>query len=153
MKLHNTIASIVLVAIFLPGCAVYKAASNDGIAVSDIKSCQSKMCFMSQGMELVDKQQGKGSYTEVYRAVARKSGLNYVRAAGHGVLDVATLGLWEVAGTPVEGAISNNRGYITVKAIYSDKEAVKPEKVEIYAANGQMIGDSSSGRMTRHTPR
>ena len=32
-----------------------------------------------------------------------------VRAASHGVLDVATLGLWEVIGTPLEGAIEQDK--------------------------------------------
>ena len=31
------------------------------------------------------------------------------RALGHGVMDVLTLGLWEVAGTPIEGIAANER--------------------------------------------
>lgn len=51
------------------------------------------------------------------------------------MLDIATLGLWEVAGTPVEGAISNNRCYITAKVTYSGKNVDRFEKAEIYDAN------------------
>ncbi len=95
----------------LANCSVYKASSHEGIAVSDIKKCSMKGCFLSHGMKIIDHHQEKdGKYVEIYRAIARKSGLNYVRAMGHGVLDVCTLGIWEVAGTPVEGAFSNNRG-------------------------------------------
>lgn len=80
-------------------------------------------------MEIVDRHTEKnGKYIETYRAKAGKSGFNYVRAAGHGALDVLTLGLWEVAGTPVEGAISNNRGYITARVTYTQKESDKIEK-------------------------
>lgn len=90
--------------------------------------------------KIVDRHQEEdGQYMETYRAMARKSGLNYSRAAGHGVLDVVTLGVWEVAGTPVEGAISNNRGYITARVTYPYKEADKLEKIEIYDANGKRI--------------
>ncbi|WP_375358747.1 hypothetical protein [Candidatus Tisiphia endosymbiont of Neophilaenus lineatus] len=71
--------------------------------------------------------------------MARKSGLNYLRAVGHGVLDVMTLGVWEVAGTPVEGAISNNRGYITARVTYPYKEVDQFEKIEIYDANGKKV--------------
>ncbi|WP_417905051.1 hypothetical protein [Candidatus Tisiphia endosymbiont of Micropterix aruncella] len=129
-----------IIMLILSSCSVYKAASNEGITVSDITKCQTKGCFLSHGMEIVDRHQEEdGKYMETYRAMARKSGLNYLRAAGHGVLDVVTLGVWEVAGTPVEGAISNNRGYITARVTYPYKEADKLEKIEIYDANGKRI--------------
>lgn len=126
--------------IALSSCSVYKAASNEGISVSDIKKCKTKGCFLSHGMDILDKHEdSNGKYIEIYRAIARKSGLNYVRAAGHGVLDVATLGIWEVAGTPVEGAISNNLGYITAKVTYNHRESDTVESVEIYNANGAKV--------------
>ncbi|MFN7709534.1 MAG: hypothetical protein ACK5O7_01020 [Holosporales bacterium] len=131
---------LVSASLWTSGCAVYKAASNEGVDVSDIDRCTTKACFLSHGMEIVDQHElNDGKYTETYRAMARKSGLNYVRAAGHGVLDVMTLGIWEVAGTPVENAISNNRGFITVKATYAAKGNDKPELVEIYDAEGHKV--------------
>ena len=124
----------------MSSCSVYKAASNEGISVSDIKKCKTKGCFLSHGMDILDRhQEDNGKHIETYRAIARKSGVNYVRAAGHGVLDVATLGLWEVAGTPIEGSLSNNRGYITAKVTYPYKEAEEAEKIEIYDANGKKV--------------
>ena len=135
-----TIIPLFVTVIILSNCSVYKAASNEGVSVSDVSKCQKKGCFLSLGMDIIQQHENKnGSCTETYRAIARKNGSNYLRAAGHGVLDVATLGLWEVAGTPVEGAISNNRGFITVMATYSDKEASKLEHMEIYDAHGKKI--------------
>ena len=132
--------SYVVLAFFLSGCSVYKAASNEGVRLSDVRKCQSKGCYLSLGMEIVDRHtESDGKYLETYRAKAGKTGLNYVRAAGHGVLDVCTLGLWEVAGTPVEGAISNNRGYITARVTYTQKESDKVEKIEIYDADGVKV--------------
>ncbi|WP_342267463.1 hypothetical protein [Candidatus Tisiphia endosymbiont of Empis tessellata] len=129
-----------IIMLILSSCSVYKAASNEGISVSDITKCQTKGCFLYYGMEIVNRhQEENGKYMETYRAMARKSGLNYLRAAGHGVLDVMTLRVWEVAGTPVEGAISNNRGYITARVTYPYKEADKFEKIEIYDANGKKV--------------
>jgi hypothetical protein len=91
-------------------------------------------------MDLLDqREEAEDRYVATYRAMARKSGGNYVRAAGHGVLDVMTLGLWEVAGTPVEGAISNNRGYITANVIYVNKRKDKVVSVEIYDAHGALV--------------
>lgn len=75
-----------IIMLILSSCSVYKAASNEGISVSDITKCQTKGCFLSHGMEIVDRhQEENGKYMETYRAMARKSGLNYLRAAGHGV--------------------------------------------------------------------
>ncbi|MBP9729699.1 MAG: hypothetical protein KBD23_06170 [Gammaproteobacteria bacterium] len=131
---------LLLAITFLSGCSVYKAASNEGVSVADVRKCQTRGCFLSRGMEIINSnEESNGRYTETYRAQARKSGLNYVRAAGHGVLDVMTIGIWEAVGTPVEGALSNNRGYITVIANYPSKKADEFEKMDIYDANGKKI--------------
>ncbi len=127
----------------MSGYSVYKAASNEGVSVSDISSCKVEACFLSHGMDIIDKHEDtSGKYTVTYRAVARKSGANYLRAPGHGTLDALTLGLWEVAGTPVEGAISNNRGYITVKAIYSSKGSNQADSLQIFNAYGKLVIDN-----------
>ena len=138
MPAYFQVFPLLLVILNLSSCSVYKAASNEGVDVSDIESCSSKHCLLASGMEVVGSHEEKdGRYIERYKAVARKSGANYLRAAGHGVLDVATLGLWEVAGTPVEGALSNNRGYITAKASYPNKGADDFTHITIYDANGK----------------
>ena len=142
MVSNNVVSSILLIlSIFvLSNCSVYKAASNEGVSVSDVSKCKKRGCFLSIGMNIVDSHQDSdGKFKETYRGQARKSGVNYFRAAGHGVLDVATLGLWEVVGTPIEGAVSNNLGYITAIATYEHKDALEVEKVEIYDANGNTI--------------
>ncbi len=137
--------NLLLLTLSLASCSVYKASSNEGITVSDIKKCRTEGCFLSYGMDIIskhdnDKDDNKlGQHVVVYRAIARKSGGNYIRAAGHGVLDVMTLGLWEIAGTPVEGALSNNRGYITAKVIYARKGDDIAHEVKIYDAYGKMV--------------
>ncbi|MCM2286413.1 MAG: hypothetical protein NDI81_16640 [Desulfobacula sp.] len=44
------------------------------------------------------------------------------RAVGHGVMDVLTLGLWEVVGTPIEGVQGEKR---QLNITYDDSEHVK----------------------------
>jgi hypothetical protein len=91
-------------------------------------------------MEIVDRHdEPDGRYVETYRAQARKSGVTYARAVGHGVADVATFGLWEVVGTPVEGSLSNNTGFITVKAFYPYKGASKLMYFEVFDAYGKRV--------------
>ena len=51
------------------------------------------------------------------------------RAIGHGVLDVLTLGLWEVAGTPIEG-VQGETYHATITYDRDDKVAnIKTQKV------------------------
>lgn len=135
-----SILSVLVILLFNSGCAVYKAASNKGVSVQDVKKCQTEAALLARGMDVIERHESEhGEYTVTYRALARKSGANYARAAGHGILDVMTLGLWEVAGTPIEGAISNNRGYITVKALYAYKGKETIDSVCIYNANGELV--------------
>lgn len=122
----------------LTSCSVYKASSNDGVDVSDISDCRSRICLLSQGMQSVERRENGEEITEILRAVARKSGVNYARAAGHGILDVCTLGLWEIAGTPIEGAADNNRGYI-VALIKYQKGSDKISYMEIFDAYGKLV--------------
>ena len=136
----NRKLGILLCAFVLSGCSVYRAAQNDGVSVSDIKHCDTKVCFMSHGMKIVDHHTEKnGHYVEFYRAVARKSGFNYVRSAGNAALDVATIGLWEIAATPIEGALSNNRGYVTAKVTYENKESNNILKMELFDSKGKKV--------------
>jgi hypothetical protein len=126
--------------IFSSGCSVYKASCNDGISVSDIEGCKNRTCLLSKGMEIIDKKDEiNGEYTEISKAIARKSDATYARAVGHGVLDVMTLGLWEVAGTPIEGSLSNDKEYIVAKATYSNKSTDDIKKLEIYNASDEKV--------------
>lgn len=123
--------------IFLSGCSVYKASQNEGVQLKDFKGCTTRSCLLGQGFKKVDtRKQKNGDIIESYRAPAAKSGATYGRAAGHAVLDVMTLGLWEVVGTPVEGALSENRGFWTVKVTYSKNKDESIKAMTIYAPNG-----------------
>ena len=126
--------------VFLVGCSVYKAAENKGVDICDIEKCSTRSCLLSNGLKVISsKNLSTGGVQETYQGLARKSGVNYLRASGHAVLDVCTLGLWEIVGTPVEGAISNNRGYWIIKAQYEDESAEIIKTFNIYAPNGKKV--------------
>lgn len=57
------------------------------------------------------------SFTQGYSKVTKTA-----RAVGHGVADIYILGLWEVAGTPIEGA--NDGHNVQVEVFYNAKEQV-----------------------------
>lgn len=132
---------VVCLLLLLQSCSVYKAASSEGVSIKNVKKCRERGCFLSLGMDVVDhKLNDDNKYVETYRAKAKKDGTNYLRAVGHGALDIATWGLWEVAGTPIEGAISNNLGYITAIVTYPDSTNCGIiEDIEIYDASGNKL--------------
>lgn len=133
------IFNILLCSVLLSSCSVYKATSNEGVSISDIKDCKTRGALLSKGMQCIDTKEHEGKIVEIYRAVARKSGLNYGRAVGHGVLDVCTLGLWEIAGTPIEGAMDNNRGYIVVKITRASNVTEAIDEMTVYDAEGKCV--------------
>lgn len=136
---------IIFICLSSVGCAAYRAASNEGVDVSDIKDCKSKACLLTKGMELVQSRELEGgNIIEIFRAVARKSGANYFRAAGHGALSVMTLGMWEVAGNPIEGALSNNRGFIVAQAKFANKTSEEITELTIYDADGNKVENTGA---------
>lgn len=52
--------------------------------------------------------------------LSRGNAPNAGRALAHGALDLATLGLWEIAGTPIE-AMQGETFYLTVEYDQNDK--------------------------------
>ena len=135
--MNSRLFCFVVLGLFLSSCSVYKATSNEGVSISDVEDCSTRICLLSQGMKSIEKKEVDGVVTEIFKAVSRKSGVNYLRAAGHGILDVCSLGLWEVAATPIEGAADNNRGFILVRTTRkSDSE--KLDSIEIFDEDGDL---------------
>lgn len=78
------------------------ATQGGGSNLEDIEACQTRECFLEKdGAQIVQTTpQSDGGLSETYRFPLKRS--SAARAFMHGTLDVATLGIWEVAGTPIE---------------------------------------------------
>jgi len=120
-------------AIFLliaSGCsssAADMAAKKEGVTPRQVSRCDTRMCFIGLGSEILDKKENPdGSLTEIYR-VKRARG-STIRSFAHGVLSFATLGIWNIVGTPIEGFLSSD-DYIVFRVFYDTNE--KAKKVEI----------------------
>lgn len=69
-----------------------------------------------------------GAKIEIYKWVQGYSGgVKAGRAILHGAADVFTLGLWEVAGTPIEG-LANGRE-MAVEVQYDSNDKIKESKL------------------------
>ena len=122
---------IALIAIILPSlsaCSVVMAANGSGVDPKELSECKTRSCLIADGpvpIDHVKNKQGKLS-SENFRATMPTG--SAARAAMHGLLDVSTLGIWEVAGTPIEAVKSKKTAYVI---------AVK------YADNGSTIKQAS----------
>jgi hypothetical protein len=113
-----TVKLIILASLttLLPGCSVYMAAHKTGVSVEDLSTCQTRTCLLEKGAVSVKTTR---EY-EIFKA--EKPTGSASRAAMHGVLDVATLGIWEVAGTPIEGSQEKGMNYFKVTYEQNDDQ-------------------------------
>ncbi len=128
-KLINRLL-ILSMLLFLASCAgsaSQMAAKKEGVTPKQIRRCDTRLCFMGLGPEILEtKTNDDGSLTEIYR-VKRKRGSS-TRAFAHGILSISTLGIWNVIGTPIEGHLSDDE-FLVFRVFYDKNE--KSKKVEI----------------------
>lgn len=124
MKISN-LSLVILCGLFLSSCSVFMAASGSGVDATTLSKCKTRSCLISEGAKPTSQKSNKngGFVYETFSAQLPTGSV--ARAAMHGVLDVSTLGLWEVAGTPIE-AVQDRKKYYTVKVNYQpDGETIK----------------------------
>ena len=102
----------------LGGCSVGMAARTGGVKTEVVTQCQARDCFLTQDtVEILETVSNEsGGVSETYRFQLKRGSAG--RAAMHGLLDVATLGIWEVAGTPIEA--TKKKKYIVITANYAE---------------------------------
>jgi len=119
---------VFLSVLILSSCSVFMAAKKEGASIEELSQCKTRTCLLSKGAIPVDSKKGEdGLLIEESYQVQKPKG-SAARAAMHGLLDVATLGIWEVAGTPIEGSMGKKEMY-SIKVYYENGENIK--KVEL----------------------
>ena len=103
------VALILTVAATLSGCSVAMASKHKGVPLEQAMACQTRTCFLGlrDVQVLASQTQPGGEMLETYKILLSQGSTG--RAVMHGLLDVATLGIWEVAGTPIEGSASKDK--------------------------------------------
>lgn len=101
------------------------AARNNGVNPKQLSQCKTRSCLIATGATPVDVKKDKQGkiYAEHLRATMPTG--SAARAAMHGLLDVGTLGIWEVAGTPIEAVKSKKTGYIVAVQYAQDGNTIK----------------------------
>ena len=121
--------SLILACSFLTSCAVMKATNQpEKKDLSVLKIGTPRSHVIAELGKPVNTEIKKAKKTDVFSFVQGYSKTNKTfRALGHGIADVATLGLWEVAGTPIEGIASGQA--VQLEVTYDKKDTI--EKVVV----------------------
>jgi len=121
------VLAAILAASALAGCAVFDAADIEGVRAETIADCSERLCF--QGLPdtkaVSESETAEGLSVVTYRSLKRAG--SGIRAAGHAAADVVTLGLWEVAGTPIEAELKDKNFYTCRVTFDQDGQVVKFE--------------------------
>ncbi|MBW2650019.1 MAG: hypothetical protein JRC66_03185 [Deltaproteobacteria bacterium] len=126
-KISIAVCAVVCMTIVFSGCSVYMAAKKEGVKIEEVSQCKTRGCLVAKGAIPISSRKGKdGTMIEVFN-VKKPTG-STSRAVMHGILDVATLGLWELAGTPIEGSKSKS-GMIPIEVHYDKNEIIKEIKI------------------------
>lgn len=114
---------LILSMALLSSCSVLMAAKKDGVNVDKVQNAKTRSQIIASGGTIISSERNeKGELVEIY-LFKRETG-SLPRAFMHGCLDVCTWGLWEVAGTTIEG-YQNQPEFYTVKITYDNQECVK----------------------------
>ncbi|MBS0878389.1 MULTISPECIES: hypothetical protein [unclassified Tatumella] len=95
----------------LSGCSVYDATHQpDKKDISLFKNGTPRSDLLAEFGIPTAETQHDGKNWDLWRFTQGYSGgVKASRAVGHGVMDVLTLGIWEVAGTPIESAADGTK--------------------------------------------
>ncbi len=127
--------ALVLALLFASGCSVYMAANQPGKKDLNVLATGTKRVTVigEIGAPIHSEiQDGKRVDLYVFQQ-GFSEGTKALRAFGHGLLDVATVGAWELIGTPYEGATRGDE--IRVLVTYDDQDRV--HKVNYLISNAE----------------
>lgn len=109
-------------AVFTNGCSVYMASQHKGVSLDEVSQCRTRSAVIAKnGVEIVDTNKDADGNIVYEDYLIRKKTGSASRAVIHGALDVATIGIWEVVGTPMEGYY-NKDTHIPVRIHYDTNQ-------------------------------
>lgn len=116
---------ILLLTCFSTSCSVVMSASKSGTSIEDLAQSKTRTAvIINDGVEIVHTERDPDDNHIIYEdyLVQKPKGSTW-RAVMHGLLDVATLGIWEVVGTPVELS-KGDKIYVPIRIFYDENEEI-----------------------------
>ena len=120
--MKNKILLTIPLALCISSCSVFMAADKKGVDPQTIMNCSTRSCLIAAGAEPISK---PAKNEETFKAKVATGSTS--RAVLNGTLDVFTLGIWEAAGTPIEGSLDKDQMFtfkVKYKANSEDIESV-----------------------------
>lgn len=115
---------LLLSSFLLASCSVVMSANSGGVDAETLSKCKTRSSLIADGAQPISHKTNKKGKLVSERFKAQMPTGSAARAAMHGVLDVATLGIWEVVGTPIEAIKDKKRFYIVQANYKPDGETI-----------------------------
>ncbi len=130
-KLTALLFLFILGAGILSACAASRALNQpDEKDLNVLSPGTSRDVVLAElGNPIYSGKEGENEYDIFSFIQGYSKGAKVGRAFLHGVLDVVSLGLWELIGNPIEGIASGKKTQL--KIIYKDKKIVKVEELRL----------------------
>lgn len=130
--MYHFFRNFILITLFfaLNSCSVILATRNAGSTPQQIAKCKNRHCLTKSKLKLLEQrrnQEGKIYYEKFYALFPTGS---HTRAGMNAVFDVATLGMWEVVGTPREAIKHKKKGYEITVNYAADGKTITHMKYE-----------------------
>jgi hypothetical protein len=91
----------------LPSCSVVMASNKSGIDIDSIQNAHTRTQLIAMGAEPINADHENERLVETYKIQKEKGSI--ARAFMHGLLDLSTCFLWEIAGTPIESSLCQEK--------------------------------------------
>ncbi len=112
--------------LILSGCAAQKAMDQPvkkDLSVLQPKT-ERKLVIGELGEPVHTEKNEKGCYVDTYSFIQGYSkGSKSARAAGHTLMTIGTLGIWEIFGTAIEGSATGDR--VVVEVTYDERDLLE----------------------------
>ena len=119
------VLSIYILCLLVTSCSVVMSGSKSGTSIDDISHSETRASVISKdGVEIIHTEKDEDNKITYEDYLVQKPKGSVWRAVMHGALDVVTLGLWEVVGTPVELS-KGGKTYIPIRIHYNEDETIK----------------------------
>lgn len=116
---------VTFVCLSVCACSVVMASRNGGVNPKKLTQCRTRSCLIAVGATPIEHKNNKHGklVSESFRATMPTG--SAARAVMHGLLDVSTLGIWEVVGTPIEATKGKKTGYVINAQYAEDGSTIK----------------------------
>lgn len=124
----NKLWAILAASFLLSSCSVMMASNRGGVDIEMVQSVRTRMQLIALGADPISSgKNDQGETIEIFKVMKERG--SAARAFMHGLLDLSTLFIWELAGTPIESALDEKK-FFSLKVTFDENEQIK--KIELF---------------------